>query len=44
MNEKEKQGPALGAFCKLDWRLFDPANLEGRFDGERYLEAVPGMK
>ncbi|HKZ49035.1 MAG TPA: hypothetical protein VJ397_09680, partial [Thermoplasmata archaeon] len=31
-------------FCRLDWRLFDPVNLEWRFDGARYLEALPGMK
>ncbi len=30
------------SFCKVDWRLFDPADLEWTFHTERYLEALKG--
>lgn len=28
------------AYCKVDWRLFDPVDLSWRFEGERYVEQL----
>jgi hypothetical protein len=28
------------SYCRVDWRLFDPASLSWRFDGEQYVEAL----
>ena len=32
------------AFCKVDWRLFDPATLSWRFEGDAYLERLKELK
>lgn len=32
------------AFCKLDWRLFDPNDLSWRFDFDGYLERLGNLK
>ena len=32
------------AFCRVDWRLFDPATLTWRFDGEDYVEKLKKAK
>jgi len=31
------------SYCRVDWRLFDPASLSWRFDGERYIEALKAL-
>ena len=31
------------AFCRVDWRLFDPATVSWRFDGERYLKTLKAI-
>jgi len=31
------------AFCRVDWRLFDPATVSWRFDGERYVGALNAL-
>lgn len=31
------------SFCKLDWRLFDPAALEWAFDADAYAEKLKGL-
>jgi len=31
-------------FCKLDWRLFDPVNLEWRFGGEAYIDRLQELR
>lgn len=32
------------AYCKLDWRLFDPATLSWEFEGAAYIERLSGLK
>jgi len=32
------------AYCKVDWRLFDPVALSWRFDGEAYMERLKGLR
>lgn len=32
------------AFCRVDWRLFDPATVSWRFDGPAYVERLKGLK
>ncbi len=32
------------AYCKVDWRLFDPVALSWRFHGEEYVERLKGLK
>ena len=32
------------AYCRVDWRLFDPATLSWRFDGEAYVERLKGLR
>ncbi len=32
------------AFCRVDWRLFDPATLTWTFDGENYVERLKKLK
>jgi len=32
------------AYCKVDWRLFDPAALSWQFHGDQYLERLKGLK
>lgn len=32
------------SFCKLDWRMFDPANLSWRFAGDAYVERLKGIR
>ena len=32
------------AYCKVDWRLFDPVDLSWRFEGERYVEQLKALK
>jgi len=31
------------AFCRVDWRLFDPATLSWRFDNDGYQDALKGL-
>lgn len=31
------------AYCKVDWRLFDPVSLSWRFDGKAYVEQLKGL-
>jgi len=28
------------AYCKVDWRLFDPDTLTWRFSGDEYIERL----
>ena len=32
------------SYCRVDWRLFDPETLSWRFDGERYVEVLKGLR
>jgi GTP cyclohydrolase II len=32
------------AFCRVDWRLFDPATASWRFDGDGYVERLKGLR
>ncbi len=36
------RGLAQPAFCGFDWRAFDPAGLQWRFDGTEYIERLKG--
>ncbi len=31
-------------FCGFDWRSFDPNELSWRFEGEKYVEKLKGIK
>lgn len=31
-------------FCGFDWRSFDPQNLSWRFEGQKYLERLKGIR
>ena len=31
-------------FCRVDWRLFDPATLLWRFEGDGYVERLKELK
>jgi len=32
------------AFCRVDWRLFDPVSASWRFDGDGYVERLKGLR
>jgi len=34
----------LPSYCRVDWRLFDPATLSWRFDSQAYLERLKDLR
>ena len=41
---KATRGLAQPEFCGFDWRSFDPKDLSWRFEGEKYVERLKGIK